>query len=251
MDNVKLDAVDTQHRPRRTDDLGRAFKGSQRQIQIAVARRTEELSKAILTQLRCPDGTQLVWKSPLEKDEFKEYRDESFLEAVNLKGSAPKLAEFWPPRGPHWDGLAILEENGETTGIVLVEAKSYPLEMYGPGCNAELESERRKLIERSTKVAKDWFHADSSGDCDWLGPYYQFANRLSHIYFLRERAGIDAWLVNLCFVNDETRHPTSKEDWKTGLELAKKKLGLKDEVINKYVADVFLDASDLPWPPTT
>jgi hypothetical protein len=220
MTDQKLDAVDTQHRPRRTDHLGRAYK-----------------------------GTQLVWKSPLEKEEFKEYRDESFLEAVNLKGSAPKLAEFWPSRGgPHWDGLAILEENGETTGIVLVEAKSYPLEMYGPGCNAKLKSESRKLIERSTKVAKDWFDAKASVD-QWLGPYYQFANRLSHIYFLRERARIDAWLVNLCFVNDETRHPTSKEDWKTGLELAKNELGLKDEVINKYVADVFLDASKLLWPP--
>ena len=248
MTDQKLDAVDTQHRPRRTDDLGRAFKGSQRQIQIAVARRTEELSKAIRTQLRCPDGTQLVWKSPLEKDEFKEYRDESFLEAVNLKGSAPKLAEFWPSRGgPHWDGLAILEENGETTGIVLVEAKSYPLEMYGPGCNAEPES--RKLIKRSTKVAKDWFDAKASVD-QWLGPYYQFANRLSHIYFLRERARIDAWLVNLCFVDDKTmkEKATKKEVWKAKLKCAKNELGLKDEV-NKYVADVFLDASKLLWPP--
>ena len=74
-----------------------------------------------------------------------------------------------------------------------MEAKSYPQEMYGQGCKATGES--RELIERSTKAAKDWFHADSSGD--WLGPYYQFANRLSHIYFLREIAGIDAWLVNL------------------------------------------------------
>ena len=251
MTDQKLDAVDTQHRPRRTDDLGRAFKGSQRQIQIAVARRTEELSKAILTQLRCPDGTQLVWKSPLEKDEFKEYRDESFLEAVNLKGSAPKLAEFWPKSGSRWDGLARLEKNGQLLGIVLVEAKSYPEEMRGQGCNAERKSERRKLIERSTKVAKDWFDADVSVD-QWLGPYYQFANRLSHIYFLREIADIDAWLVNLCFVNDETMYPTSKEDWKASLKRAKNELGLKDEV--RYVADVFLDARDrteLLGPPTT
>ena len=173
----KLDAVDTQHRPRRTDDLGRAFKGSQRQIQIAVARRTEELSKAILTQLRCPDGTQLVWKSPLEKEKFKEYRDESFLEAVNLKHFSPKLAEFWPKSGPRWDGLAVLEETGETTGIVLVEAKSYPEEMPGQRCKAEPESESRKRIERSIEAAKGLFDADPLDD--WLGTYYQFANRLS------------------------------------------------------------------------
>jgi hypothetical protein len=92
--------VDTQHRQRRTDHLGRAYKGSQRQIQIAVAHRKQELFKAITTQLDCLDGTQLVWKSPLEKEKFKEYRDKSFLEPVNLKHFAPKLAKFWPKSGP-------------------------------------------------------------------------------------------------------------------------------------------------------
>ena len=120
---------------RRTDDLGRAFKGSQRQIQIAVAHRKPELFKAITTQLDCPDGTQLIWKSPLEKEKFKEYRDESFLEAVNLKELADDLRDFWPRRGPQWDGLARLEKDGQLTGIVLVEAKSYPEEMRGPGCD--------------------------------------------------------------------------------------------------------------------
>ncbi len=236
MTDQKPDAVDTQHRQRRTDHLGRAYKGSQLQMQIAVARRKQELSKAIATQLACPDGTQLVWKSPLEKEKFKEYLDESFLEAVNLQRFAPKLAEFWPKSGPRWDGLARLEKNGQLPGIVLVEAKSYPQEMYGQGCKATGES--RELIERSTKAAKDWFHADSSAD--WLGPLYQFANRLSHIYFLRKIADIDARLVNLCFVNDETMYPTSKEDWKASLKRAKNELGFKDEV--RYVADVFLDA---------
>ena len=55
-----------------------------------------------------------------------------------------------------------------------------------------------------------------------------------------------------CQRRDEASHFEGRlEDWKTGLEPAKKKLGLKDEVINKYVADVFLDASKLLWPPTT
>ena len=232
---------------RRTDDLGRAFKGSQRQIQIAVAHRKKELSKAILTRLPFPDGTQLVWKSPLEKEKFKEYRDESFLEAVNLKELADDLRDFWPRRGPQWDGLARLEKKGKLTGIVLVEAKSYPKEMRVQRCKAKPES--RKRIERSIEAAKGLFDADPLDD--WLGTYYQFANRLSHIYFLRETADIKAWLVNLCFVDDKTikEKATKKGDYKDELKLAKKELGLKDEV--PYVADVFLDASDLPWPPTT
>ena len=252
MTDQKLDAVDTQHRPRRTDHLGRAYKGSQLQIQIYVARRTEELSKAILTKLDCPVGTQLVWKSPLEKEEFKEYRDESFLEAVNLKELADDLRDFWPRRGPQWDGLARLEKDGQLTGIVLVEAKSYPEEMRGPGCDAKPESKSWKLIKRSTESAKAWFHAKPSGD--WLGPYYQFANRLSHIYFLREIADIDAWLVNLCFVDDKTmkEKATKKEVWKAKLKCAKDKLGFEGEV--QHVVDVFLNARDrteLLGPPTT
>ena len=250
MTDQKPDAVDTQHRPRRTDDLGRAFKGSQRQIQIAVAHRKPELFKAITTQLDCPDGTQLIWKSPLEKEKFKEYLDESFLEAVNLKELADDLRDFWPRRGPQWDGLARLEKDGQLTGIVLVEAKSYPEEMRGQGCKAKLESQKR--IKRSTKAAKAWFHAKPSAK--WLGPYYQFANRLSHIYFLRKKVRIKAWLVNLCFVDDKTmkEKATKKEVWKAKLKCAKNELGFKGEV--QYVADVFLDARDrteLLGPPTT
>ena len=82
MTDQKPDAVDTQHRQRRTDrtdHLGRAYKGSQLQMQIAVARRKQELSKAIATQLAFPEGTKLVWKSPLEEEKFKNISMRAFL----------------------------------------------------------------------------------------------------------------------------------------------------------------------------
>ena len=73
---------------------------------------------------------------------------------------------------------------------------------------------------------------------DWSGPLYQFANRLSHVYFLRERHGIPAWLVNLCIVDDPTRKATSEREWVTHMIRVRERLGFSPGPI-PWVADVF------------
>ena len=91
------------------------------------------------------------------------------------------------------------------------------------------------MIERSLAEAREWFGA---GPADWCGPLYQFANRLAHVYFLRERAGVPTWFVNVCFVNDP-RTPTSEEEWRIELARAQRALGFSDAEI-PFVANVFL-----------
>ena len=102
----------------RTDSRGRAFKKSQLQIQIYVNRRREELEKAIRTVLPGLDqATQRFrWVSPLESDKFREYRDRSFLVAIERSDLADELKKFWPRGGAHWDALAILEFHGGGSG---------------------------------------------------------------------------------------------------------------------------------------
>ena len=164
-------------------------------------------------------GVELEWVSPLEKDGFAEYRDEAFLAALGHSDLAVVLAAFWPRGGPQWDALATVRLGDQTSlqgghsakpssGVLLVEAKSYPAEMESSGCRAGGRS--RALIERSLTEAMRWFGADPA---DWCGPLYQFANRLAHVYFFRERAGVPAWFVNVCFVNDP-RTPTTEEEWR-------------------------------------
>lgn len=223
----------------RVDDFGRAYAGSQLQIQTYVNRRRQQLDAAILEAL--PDlaqgGASLQWVSPLEEDRFAEYQDESFLAALGLLELAGELAQFWPQGGPKWDALAKIHWNHDgLSGVLLLEAKSYPQEMFSSGCLA-CESSRTRIIS-SLDAARLWLGADVA---DWTGPLYQYANRLAHLYFLRRVAGIPTWLVNLCFAGDPHR-PTPVMVWKEELRCVKALLGLGERTI-PYCADVILDAA--------
>jgi len=69
-------------------------------------------------------------------------------------------------------------------------------EIYGNGCQAQGAS--REMIAKALAETKQWCHADPTAD--WMGPLYQSANRLAHLYFLRERLKRlqrPAWMINL------------------------------------------------------
>lgn len=219
----------------RTDEFGRAFAGSQLQIQIAVARRPAELSRLTARAIGLPATSSLVWTSPLEERCFAEYRDGAFLHAVGLEHLAASLHDFWPRPGPSWDGLARIKTDGAANGVVLVEAKSYPKEMEGRGCQAKPAS--LKQIRHALEDTKRWFGVPESAD--WLGSLYQFANRLAHVYFLRELNGIPAWLANLCIIDDPTWKATSRDAWTAHMPTMRERLGFGDRRI-PWVRDVFL-----------
>ena len=230
---------------RRVDEFGRAFAGSQLQIQTYVNCRRGQLDAAILNALPelAERGASLEWVSPLAEKRFVECHDGSFLSALGLQDSAGLLVEFWPQGGPHWDALAKINWNdGTPAGVLLVEAKSYPAEMFSNGCLAGEVSLTR--IIRSIESTRKWLNA-SAGNPDldaWTGRLYQFANRLAHLYFLREITGVSAWLVNVCFAHDP-HSPTPIKSWEQALESAKAALGLGGLSIPFY-ADVILEALD-------
>jgi hypothetical protein len=95
-------------RRQRVDSEGRAFAGSQRQIQTYVNERSKELSVAVAMALGFEEEahTNISWVSPLVSQKYAEYRDEDFLRAVGLAHLASDLRHFWPNRGPCWDALA-------------------------------------------------------------------------------------------------------------------------------------------------
>jgi hypothetical protein len=87
--------------PSRTDMTGRAYAGSQRQIQIYVHERISELSHAVgeALQPRKPDESAIRWVSPLAADNYLEYRDQEFLGIIGAGHLAPELRDFWPRVG--------------------------------------------------------------------------------------------------------------------------------------------------------
>ncbi len=205
---------------------GRAMRGSQRQIQDYVNSNQPVLDHAIVSALPAriqENSPRIGWVSPLASDGFLEYRDNEFLSALGLGHLAKDLARFWPQSGPSWDALGILKTSLPNTLPIslLVEAKSHVPEVYGNGCQAVAAS--RELIEKSLHAASKWCGAREQAD--WMGPLYQSANRLAHLYFLREIARRPAFLVNLYFLDDSIA-PTNRDTWKLALAEIKTQLGL-------------------------
>lgn len=226
----------------RVDGFGRAYAGSQLQIQIFVNRHPAELSERLLEILPslAERNPRIRWVSPLESDGFEEYQDEAFVNAVGYGHVVESLNAFWPKGGPTWDALAVADLGGDehSKGIVMVEAKSHPPEVYGRGCRASRRSRAR--IEEALLETKRWLGV--SEDADWTGPFYRSANRLAYLYFFRETIGVPAWLANVYFVSDPYL-PTSIEEWRVALRQVKYEMGLTNITV-PYAADVFLDAKD-------
>lgn len=205
---------------------GRAQRGSQRQLQDYVNLVPSLLDDAVLSALPMKvqqSSPRIKWVSPLATDQFREFRDEEFLEAIGMGGYSKDLRAFWPKFGPCWDALGLLTTSlSQSVPVpILVEAKSHVQEVYGNGCQAGEAS--RALIEKSLHAAKSWCGARP--DANWTGPLYQFANRISHLYFMRQRIARPCFLVNLYFIDDPYR-PTSDPEWVAALHAIHQELGL-------------------------
>src|SRR2546423_2873618 len=102
---LKPVSAQVRRRGKRRDDEGRAFAGSQLQMQLYVARREEELTAAVLKALHSSGASlhRIDWVAPLERKRFSEPCDGSFLELLGLGQLRAQLADFWPKGGPRWD----------------------------------------------------------------------------------------------------------------------------------------------------
>ncbi|MGF1660165.1 MAG: hypothetical protein ACFCUS_12125 [Rubrimonas sp.] len=186
--------------------------------------------------LRPPGFSSIDWRSPLAEDEFAEYRDAAFLERVGLPHLVEALAAFWPSRGPQWDGLGL------SGGIVvLAEAKAHAGELAST-CAAGPESRRR--IAAALAETRDALGAASGAD--WTAGFYQYANRLAHLRFLRAR-GVDARLLLIGFLNDaEMRGPSTPDAWAAAYGAADAALGLPPRhALSDAIHHVHPDVTDL------
>lgn len=216
---------------------GRATRGSQKWVQLLVNENPRLLTDAVRAAAKLSKDWMVRWVSPLMSDDWAEYRDMDFLAAMGLGRLADDLEKFWPEGGPQWDALGRSNDGG----AVLVEAKSHTGELAS-SCGATEDSLR--MIERSLDATRVALGAEPTAD--WLNGFYQYANRLAHLYFF-QHSRVPARLVFLYFVNDaEMGGPTSAGQWKTFLESAYRHLGLRAALLPHGVVDVFIDVSTLP-----
>ena len=231
-----------------------AASGSQKWLQTVVNHCPELLNQEIAPRLNvAPDAVN--WLSPIQDDAYAEYQDGDFLDRLGISHAAEPLKSFWPSQGPWWDGLANTKEGQ----IILLESKAHTRELWSSGTGAKGIS--LKLIRSSLEATKQFIGATTANDWASSG-FYQYANRLAHLYFLREMNGLDAFLVFLYFLNakemtaQDTIVPATSKMWESsyntrwrghrGIRHLKKSLGIPSQhKLSPYIIDVFVDVDEI------
>jgi hypothetical protein len=213
-------------------------RGSLKWIQRAVNQTPpRDLDGLILPRLAGAVG--LTWVSPLRSDDYAEYRDAYFLEQVGVGHLSPALSAFWPGRGPQWDALA----RSDAQDILLVEAKAHVDELCSSPTDASEES--RKKIEAA--LADTAAYLGAKPRAPWSQLFYQLANRLAHLHFLRKNE-CKAWLVLVNFVGDDKmKGPASAAEWEVAYQVAWHVLGVgKRHPLSKYIIHIYPDVAAFP-----
>jgi len=219
---------------------GFALKGSQRWLQVAVNRRPEVLNVPLRRAMGLPENTGVEWLSPVAAENFIEYRDGDTYKKLGLSLARRRWQDFWPAGGPVWDGLARLS-NGD---VLLVEAKAHVPEVISTGTRAT-EPNRTKIVN-SMRAVQHSLAPRTEGVVDWTGTFYQYANRLAHLHFLREDNHEQAHLVYVYFLNaTDVRGPENKLEWEGALKVVEGYLGVGRHRLTKYVHKLFVDCREL------
>jgi len=87
---------------------------------------------------------------------------------------------------------------------------------------------------------------NSTSEHDWASTFYQYTNRLAHLYLLRGLNEIPAYLIFVYFVNDkEMNGPQSIDEWFGAIKLLHSFLGIGRHTLSKYIANIFIDIGEI------
>jgi hypothetical protein len=212
-------------------------KGSLKWIQHVVNRCPDVLSKPVVDAIGAGKEQSIEWLSPKADDDYSEYRDQDFLDLLGIKLTKTSLNDFWPKQGPQWDALGRIEDKA----YFLVEAKAHVSEIIS---SSQARSAKSKaLINKSLAETRKYLKLNP--DIDLSKGFYQYSNRLAHLYLLRKLNNIPAYLVFVYFTNEHTHIPTTRDEWKGALQSMYAILGTHKHKLSQHVIDVFIDVKDL------
>jgi hypothetical protein len=217
-------------------EQGSGTKGSLKWIQRLVSEHRDLLEQPLRSAGALDANATVEWISPRGADGWAEYRDTGFLDQLRLSHLRDELRAFWPSMGPQWDALGRTGEDG----VVLVEAKAHLAEFISK-CEAVAPASIAK-IEAALDATQEVLGARKSSE--WMTRYYQYANRLAHLHFLRAH-GVDAQLAFVYFVgDDEMPGPTSRSDFEHAVREVRHSLGLPGPSTS-HIVDVYVDVTAL------
>lgn len=226
-------------------DIGFGY-GSEWHFMRFLGRHRKHLTALVL---RCVNqGTHVDWldfdfnaQSKYNDAELKGFR---FLKESAYNKIYGDWRKFWPKTGnPHnWDGIGWLSDNRypeKPQELLLVEAKAHTGELKS-NCSAKNAS--KITIESAMNEVKDYLGVNKK--TDWLNGYYQYANRIAALWFLRKK-GLPTRLLFIYFLGDSSpgaNCPDKKNEWDNALAEQGQHLGLtRKHPLNSYMHKLFID----------
>ena len=212
--------------------------GSLKQMQTLINDKAGIINGKIKAKFPELSNEEIKWVSPLREDEYSEYTDNDFIKVLGLDPDEIKLNEFWPNRGANWDGLAKTDSGK----LILVEAKANIPEMVSPPSAASNGS----LLKIQSALEQTKNYLGKGKGIDWSKTFYQYTNRVAHLYYLGVVRNKSAFLVNTYFIGDESVNgPKTEAEWKGAIQVMQLYLGLHSHKLKKYMADIFIDVTEL------
>lgn len=222
------------------------YRRSQRWMQYFVNEATDELNRLIHDATGIATDCEIHWKSPLASQDYVEYRDQAFLNQIGTSAPKVPLKDFWPNKGAVWDGLATTSSDD----VILVEAKANIPEFASSPCGAVAQSSLDLIHQSLGKVQRFMkVHQNRQNPELWANAFYQYANRLAHLYYLRELNKVPAHLIFLDFYKDPDSGETgvkSADEWKSLILLVESCLGIpRNSPLMKFVHHIDIDVGEI------
>jgi hypothetical protein len=224
--------------------------GSEWHLLRYLGRHRDTLNQQIINSI---GGDEISWLDFNFSNENKNcLRDSEWngLDFITDRDVLRSWHAFWPTSGraQNWDAVGKIKMTDGTEEWLLVEAKAHTHELKGNGCGASNARSIEK-IERALEKTKAAFGAGSTPLENWLGSYYQYANRLAALYFLAEECqpAVPARLLFIYFLGDKHKGqdcPQSREEWEPVLNVMEDALGIDRETpLYEQVHHLFFDVN--------
>ncbi len=190
--------------------------GSEFHLLRWLGRHRNEFNKRVKDLLNTDNITWLDFNFSNDEIPDKELIGIEFLKnELNYKKVIKLWEREWPQSGKlmNWDLVGYTKQNNKKIWI-LIEAKAHLRELK-QDCKATSSDSIEKIKSALLKTAKN-YGAKVSENKPWTEKYYQFANRLYVLDFLK-RNGINAKLINIYFIGDmiskNRKSPQNKKEW--------------------------------------
>jgi hypothetical protein len=217
------------------------MKGSMRHICWYVNEASAILNAALFGSswsLAAAAAADPTWISPLADEDYEECWNERFLERLDLLAShLDAFHEFWPFKAwvngkvnwqgtPHWDALARVPLKDGRRGAIMVEAKAHRGELVKPKDRSGAKPDSLEKIRKSFAEVRD-FYEIKQGVPPWETRYYQFCNRLTHLWWMNKPADVPTWLVWVLIVDDPVwPDRMTAPEWHEAFQAIKGEVGL-------------------------